>query len=481
MLIRKLATFMALLLVATTAMAWGSRTQTTIVTNAAHLITREGAAPLANLERDIRGGAAVPAEVLQELAPQAGVDAIAGIESQMTLLQAVRGPRIDPYYAFRLGVLGRLVAEATAPLQNASPDIRSRYYEDVDGRIDGVSIRPRPRREVDPGSYFASTARDLSGRDGLLEQEYRAGLGFQGVAQSALPEDASRSINAVADVWYTVLNNRTSPASVSNRELREYQLGAMEFYILRGSTSEINRAYERIEELGLKTPEIQERIADKFFEAGLEDRAIEEYRAVLEQDPERRHIAQRIAEHFIEVGEAELEQENLEAAREAFSNAADADKLNETAQTRLVEAERAIDSRTQRRDAAVAALDRGESHKEEADRLAERGDYAQAIDEYRQARSELEGVSDEFVDVVREARLNMNTIEARLRQLQDEVVASAGRLSGAGSGIDPGRLARADVAETDEEALKRLVTREYEQAVDRLRQRMESELGAGGQ
>ena len=42
-------------------------------------------------------------------------DSIRAIETQMVLLQAVRGSSIDAYYAFRLGVLGKLVARRHDP------------------------------------------------------------------------------------------------------------------------------------------------------------------------------------------------------------------------------------------------------------------------------------------------------------------------------------------------------------------------------
>ena len=79
-------------------------------------------------ERKVRGlveaGARVSNADQTRLYPNFEQDPIGAIESEIFLMQAVRGERIDPYYAFRLGLLGKLVAQSTAPLANirSKPD-----------------------------------------------------------------------------------------------------------------------------------------------------------------------------------------------------------------------------------------------------------------------------------------------------------------------------------------------------------------------
>ena len=103
------------------AWAWGARTRVAIVSTAARIMSRESGANLVKLEKDIKAGAAIAPSELTELTPIAATDPVGAIESQMYLLQSVGGGRVDPYFAYRLGVLGMLVAEATAPFDRPTP------------------------------------------------------------------------------------------------------------------------------------------------------------------------------------------------------------------------------------------------------------------------------------------------------------------------------------------------------------------------
>ena len=87
------------------AFAWGSRTQLTIVSAAVRLVSRDGSIPLARLDHEIQRGASAERPPYLVTA-----NAVNTIESEMYLLQAMRSRRIDPYYAYRLGALGRLVS-----------------------------------------------------------------------------------------------------------------------------------------------------------------------------------------------------------------------------------------------------------------------------------------------------------------------------------------------------------------------------------
>ncbi len=457
--------------------AWGPQTTTSIVTSAAHILSRDGTIPLANLEQDLRGGASLPESVLYDLAPEAEENLVSAIESQMYLLQAVRGDRVDPYLAYRLGVLGNLVARATAPLQGASPSAREQYYEDVNNHIARATIRPRSRQQVEPRSYFSEKRREARMNDAALEDHYRTGSGFEGVARATLAENASRSMNAVADVWHTILTQRTATADIPRERMRQYLLQAVEFYVYRGNMQEMRRTQARMDELDLGTPQVREQVGDILLEAGRYEMAMEEYRAVLDEDPNQRQVARKISDYYIEVGSEALEDGRLEEAREAFEEASSADPRNEEAQDKLVQARREIQARADRREAEFALLQEGESLQERAQSSMQEGDYANATQLLREALLTYGDVTDEFVDIAREARGAMNSVEAELADVQDRLVEDAIQLSGAGSVFDPRAVTEDDDLELNREALRSLVTTRYETEVRRLRQEMEAEFG----
>lgn len=467
----------SLMVAAAPAAAWGPQTTSSIVTSATHILSRDGTIPLANLEQDLRGGASLPESALYDLAPEAEESLVGAIESQMYLLQAVRGDRVDPYLAYRLGVLGNLVARATAPLQGASAAVREQYYADVDNRITQATIRPRPRQQVEPRSYFAEKSREAQANDIALQNHYRSDGGFEGVPGATLSESANRSMNAVADVWHTILTQRTATADIPRERMRQYLLQAVEFYVYRGNMQEMQRTYARMEELGLRTPQVREQVGDILLEAGRPEMAMEEYQAVLEEDPNQRQVARKISDYYIEVGGEALEGGRLEDAREAFNEAASADPRNEEAQNKLVQARREIQARENRREAQLALLQEGESLMDQAEAQIGEGDYANATQQLREALQTFGEVTDEFVDVAREARVAMNSVEAELADVQDRLVEDAIQLSGAGSVFDPRAVTADDDLQLNRDALQSLVTKRYETEVQRLRQEMEAELG----
>src|SRR5688500_15464358 len=116
------------LLGAAAAHGWGPRTQLTIVSSAANLITKETGVALNRMDSELNAGAMVPYETLSAQYPELPDNPVPAIEAEMYLLQAVRGERVDPYFAYRLGILGKLVAEATAPLRAVSATYRNLYY-----------------------------------------------------------------------------------------------------------------------------------------------------------------------------------------------------------------------------------------------------------------------------------------------------------------------------------------------------------------
>ena len=109
---------------------------------------------------------------------------------------------------------------------------------------------------VDSTEYFTRLSRELDERQAMLTNDYKSGLGFDGVARTTYGQDISRSINAVGDIWYTVLQRRGVSAGVSQEQKRNYVLRAMAFYVDRASVGEINAAHTRLEALDVYTGDV---------------------------------------------------------------------------------------------------------------------------------------------------------------------------------------------------------------------------------
>ncbi len=462
-----------LLCFSTSAAAWGPQSQIAIVSTAGRMLAKERVAPLSRMEREIRQGASLTSGELELLMPYAETQPVRAILGEMEVLRAVREAGVDPYFAFRLGVLGKVTAIATAPMRTAEPVYRRMYYDDVDQRITRPGLDLKPREMVDSATYFARLDREIEARQAQLERDYRAGLGFEGTARATFGQDISRSINAVGDVWYTVLQRRGIAAGVSQEQKRTYIRRAMAFYIDRGSLGEINAAYKRFETLNVHTADLMKEIGDMMYEAGMRERAVQEYLAVLEKEPDRRDVVRRIAEYYIDLADEELDNDRLETAHDYYARALQVDPLHPFAEAKRLTTARLIRDRDARLAATRAAIAQGRDLEESAELRADTRRYAEAITQLRDALELYREVTSEFVIERRAAQAGINRVTARLRDMRAGLQESAAELTGAGSSIDVADLADTEGALQRETLYKRMIENAYEQELERLRPQVE--------
>ncbi|MCC6797513.1 MAG: hypothetical protein IT366_20535 [Candidatus Hydrogenedentes bacterium] len=451
------------------AWAWGPRTRVAVVSMASRIISRDTGAQLVKLERDIRAGAAIPQSELNNMIPIAASDAVGAIESEMYLLQSVSAGRVDPYFAYRLGVLGALVADATSPLADSEPSVRDLYNTDVEGVIERVQMRQSPRTKVEPATYFSEVRDQARQRRELIVTDYRQGVGFGGTAGTAISDDASRSVNAVADVFHTVLTGRVASANISPSQIRDYVVRAIQFYIKRGNDAETEAAYKRLSALSVTTVDLQKQIGDMFYDAGKYERAMQEYNAVLAIEPTRRDVTERIAAYYVKLGDDALAEKELEAARDAYQNALNADKLQPNAQRKLIDAEKMIQERDARLNTTRETITSADEKLSQAEQLAFRRDYGGAIALLYEAQSSYGTVTDEFASEYRLAQNGILTAESRLNQLRRDLVSNAPTLSGLGAGFSTRKQAADAANALDAEALRALLKSQYDAEISRLK------------
>ncbi|MEK7793083.1 MAG: hypothetical protein AAB353_01065 [Candidatus Hydrogenedentota bacterium] len=449
--------------------AWGPTTHVAIVTTAVRVVSEDGSIPLYNLAQYVREGAGAPTDVVDQLYPTFAADPITTIAREMYLLQSVRGDRVDPYFAFRLGTLGTLVADITSPLAGASESVRREYHRDVDAAIANVQMGLSSRRDVDPASYFALIRSQASAQDLTIVLDYRSGLGFNGLARASLSKDATRSVDAVADVFQTIISKSAAMVNVSRGNTRDFTLAALDFYLERRKLAEAEEVYGRVKSSGLLSADVQKDIGDMFFEAGLYDQALEEYEGVLAENPNNRDALKRVAEYYVRAGEDALKTNRLEDARENFKAAVEADKLHPDAQRKLFQTESRIGERDARHADAKKALETAEAFVTQAQLAAMEQNFGVALAHLRNAQAEYQKVTGEFADEAQAASAGMRGAESTLLQLNQDFISNAQRLSGAGADIEARRLA-ADTDPVAFDAFRMLIERELDAGIDRLRQ-----------
>lgn len=462
-----------------TAEAWGPKTQVAIVTTAVHMLSKEGNIPLGRLEKETRDGAMVSIDTLKKMHVALDAEPVAAIESEMYVLRAAfsgksdgRRRLVDAYFAYRLGMLGKLVAEALSPMRKVEATYRNLYYADVEKQVQRTEIRTASRRPVEPRLYFPPLISEANLQNELFRKEYQSGVGFKGQAKASLSKDISRAINAVADVWFTVLTEDTVAGIISDVPLQRYVLDAYAFYIRRGNKAEIAAADARLETLAAKTPEMHAQMGDMFFKAALYERAIEEYTRVLDAAPDRRDVIEKIAGYYVDVGVEALQESKLEAALEAYTKALAVDPIFPGAETKRIEVRSLIADRDARLAADRAAIDKAYELITFAEQKALEERYAEGVTILAQASETFRQVTEEFPEENQKRIRGQREIQYRMREFREALVGNAARFSGTGFALDTREMARRSVRELDTQALEQLIEHDLDAGLKTLADRM---------
>jgi tetratricopeptide (TPR) repeat protein len=445
--------------------AWGPSTRSALVSAAAHVLGQDPAFTLTRLQRYVTQGAELSPEEFEKLFPLFRIDPVGAIQREMVLLQSLRTDRIDPYYAFRMGALGRMAADATAPMAGAgSGAVRERYYADADKAIGRADLRMAARKLVDPRPYFAFVSAQASANDQTFEVEYKSGAGFGGLARATLPADASRSVNVVADVWYTLLTSKPSAFDEPLAAKRDFILGAIGFYVKQENMREAEASYALAKQQGLLDAQLQKGVADLFFDSAHYDRAMVEYQKILVGEPGRRDVVERVARFYEIMGDDALKREKLEAAREAYGKALEADSLHPDAQRKLLDVEAKMYARDERLAAQQTAIDEAHGFEDRAEEAAARRDYAMAIGLLRNAEVRYAKITDEFPKESKDAVTGRRMVELRTKELKRELIDNSMSLSGSGVAFDVRQIA-GQTPDVSREAMKDMLQSEYRAAV----------------
>jgi len=444
------------------ALAWGPKAQLAISTTALHLLSKEGNIPLLKMGDSVRHGAAESQSALLALYPDMLSGPIQTIEGEMLLLKAARGEMLDNYFAYRMGALGKLVAQITAPLSTADATFRNLYYTDVERAIESTSVAMHKREQVDPPVYFSRRMAEANANNEIIQREYQGGTGFSGVAGALLSEDTSRSARAVADVWLTILTDAQASARVSPETLRDYGLRGMQFYINRQNTAAMDAAEARYAKLAPPTAESLIQLGDAYFKSEYFERAVEKYQTALAMNPSRREVIGKISEYYVAKGERELEAGQLEASLESYAKAADSDPLHPSAEGHRLAVAKLIDARDKRLAANREYIERAAQLGTMAEEEALRGHHAEAIDLIREAMNTYEEVTDEFPLEFTLRQRGLNQLQLRVQAFKTAIMENAEVFSGTGFVQDVRRLVAQHGGGMDEAGLQSILKRAYD-------------------
>jgi len=176
--------------------------------------------------------------------------------------------------------------------------------------------------------------------------------------------------------------------------------------------------------------------------------------------------------YYVAKGDAELENESLETALEAYTAAVEANPMHESAEGNRLQAAKLIKERDSRMEVNQGLVERAEALTSMADEEALKGRSAEAIDLLREAENVYMEVTDEFPLEAKLRDRGVNQLRHRVQELKQQIMVNAADFSGSGQVHDVRELVDTYGSGMDEAGLKAILRRSYDQEYARL----ESEL-----
>ncbi len=451
------------------AYAWGPRAMRSITAMALQVIKddfpntfRPGGVVGPNFERDVMAGASAGWQILTPATPlNNDEEVIQAISFEIILLRDVRQYGPTAYFAYRMGVLASLTAHAMLPYgftwSESEHELRRQIISGIEQHIDKYGFRPMQNNRIfvrNARDYFDQKRNYQTEDKRLIANDYQAGKGYEGFMKQGGPAYFIRAVEAIADVWYTVLQEDTpvvefSLSKPSARTLTWYFVNEMEYLVNeKQNMTQVEKVYANFEKVNPQMMETYERLGDIFYtneSREVKQRGVSEWQKAYNfSGPRRREIGRKLSGHYMSLGKFYLdrasqpiaEDTDLNTALESFSNALDFDRTNDDAAKFIQETNVAIRERNERLEVTLSIIATGERVHEEANRFREADDFANAISTYRQAVGFFEAVDDEF-------KVHKNTAQEKIRRLRREVADVINEVLDAGSeALDKGDQSR---------------------------------------
>lgn len=442
----RICTVLAVTVAVAQAQAWGPRAQRAITGMAIQVIQSKFPGTFrpgdslgrftpgqTNYEQDVLKGAEAGWEVIAKDVPiNNSEEAVLAVAAQIHLLAEVRPYGAGSYFAYRLGVLSSLVSDIMLPYGLAWTPEEQRMQKLVQADIEkhlvqyGYTSHNTKRTLItNVTEYFRAQQHFYADNMLLIADDYKRGRGYDGLLKESSKAHFESAIEAIADVWYTIMETGSSrKAAVGNDDLLA-QFFVDEIAYQLNEKKNIHQAgmvYENLASLNSTDPEIYEQVGDLYYAFDTRkstERSVREWRIAYELGgPNRESVALKISDHFLREGREYLEQADekgkgeteLPAALAAFKKSLQYNRTSETAADLIQDTNKRISERNERREMIINIIASAESTREQADTLAAAGNYGNAIPSYKQAIEILGAVDDEFTDQFDSAKEMTQTI-----------------------------------------------------------------------
>ncbi len=442
-------------LIAADAMAWGPRAKRSISGMALQVIKKDfpnvfrpSGVTGPNFEEDLLRGANDGYAILgAEIPLNNDAEVVQAIANQIQLLRDVRKAGPSSYFAYRMGVLAALTADVTLPFGFAwSADdqaIQAKVNEDTEMRLDGFGYAPHQEHRIflrDPREYFAKARMFYAEDKKIILEDYTRGQGYDGFLAQGGKAYFGRAVEAVSDVWYSVLRPEEEPGQVpaTQRTLAWYYVDEIKYLLqAKHNLTQAEKSYEHFVDAGQGLPAAYDAIGDLYYAFGTPDtalRGVREWKNAFDMPgAERDAIAKKLASHYMKEGQAFLESSSKPGAKDtdlpnalnAFEQAFEYNRTSKEISDLIEKTHVAITERNERFVLTTNIIATGEKIQAEAEKARLGGDRGLAIKTFRQAIVILDGVGNEFKEQEKTAKEGIRKLKKSINDTINEILDQA--------------------------------------------------------
>jgi tetratricopeptide (TPR) repeat protein len=435
--------------------AWGTRAQRAIVGMAMQKIQDDFPDTFrpedTSYLQDVLRGCVDGASGLSSDVPL-GTDAetVAAVNSEIQLLRDARKLGPSSYFAYRMGVLSSLVANVIFPYGYAftpeDAELRAQIIADIDKRVErdfsGALGSAKREAVIDAPDYFKRHRLFRDGNRGIIRSDYARGVGYNGFMKESSLAYFEQSVDAVADVWSTVLISGALPHELpTSRPILAWYFVDEIGYLLgtRKNYYQADKAYANLDSLAARQADAYERVGDHYYafgKSGGAERGVREWMISYTMDGAvRPRIADKLHDHFLQRGtvfldrgmEKALAQEtDLPNALSAFEEALTYNPQSEALAVYIQETRIAIKERQERFDATISLIAKGQSVREAAANARNiEQNYGNAIRMFRLAVGFFEAVDNEFSNLETQASTALSQLNRDINGTVSDVLDNA--------------------------------------------------------
>lgn len=434
------------------AAAWGTNAQKAIAAMGMQLIEREHPNTFRvddlNFAADaISGAAEGHAALVGQVSLANDKDTIEAIAHEIQLLRSVHHTSFGSYFSYRMGVLSALVADVVMPYgfawDTADIALQQKINEDIEAHLNTFDFSRNQDYRIfirDMNSYMVKRRVFFDEDKNLIHEDYTHGRSYEGFMSQAAQSYFSRCVEAVADVWHTILSKENSfGLNDASREMQTwYYVNEIKFLLdKKGDFNRARSVYKHFEAVNPNLPQAYEMIGDYFYDFSSDasiQRGVDEWQRAFDTGGANRgRVSKKLAGHFIQRGQffmekyasAEKDGSDLSDALLAFQRAMEFDRTSAEAADMIQQTNQEIEARNRRFDVAQQIIIRGETTLAEADKKKASQDYSNAIASYKQGISVYEAVDDEFPELYKEAKDKIRILNNQIREVITELLDSA--------------------------------------------------------